>query len=254
MPFLVIGVAQSAKRSRKAGQSVAWKYHDATQACVRAAGLPGETRVLPLPEGLPPDAGAASGSAFERAVRDALRGLSGLLLTGGADVDPRFYGESPDPEAGLHVDTEGRDAFEIALVRAALDRGLPVLAVCRGMQVLNVALGGNLVQHIGGHQNTRHVLTLRPASFLAELLASGTPIETNSYHHQALKAVAPGLIVTARAPDGTVEAVDGVGLPGWVHGVQFHPEKMGDHPDGHPARELYRRIFAAFVEAAAGKS
>ncbi|MEK7872951.1 MAG: gamma-glutamyl-gamma-aminobutyrate hydrolase family protein [Chloroflexota bacterium] len=244
MTFLVIGVAQSAKRSRTTGQSVARKYHDVAQACLRAAGLPGETRAL-----LPP--GAADGPAAEQAARDALRGLSGLLLTGGADVDPRFYGEPPDPEAGLQVDTEGRDAFEIALVRAALDRGLPVLAVCRGMQVLNVALGGNLVQHIGGHQNTRHVLTLRPASFLAELLASGTPIETNGYHHQALKAVAPGLIVTARAPDGTVEAVDGVGLPGWVHGVQFHPEEMDDHPDGHPARELYRRIFAAFVEAAA---
>lgn len=243
MTSLVIGVAQSAKRSRTTGLSVARKYHDAVQTCLRAAGQPGETRAL-----LPPDAGAV-----EQAARDALRGLSGLLLTGGADVDPRLYGESPDPAAGLQVDTEGRDAFEIALVRAALDRGLPVLAVCRGMQVLNVALGGSLRQHIEGHRKTQHLITAQSGGFLSELLATETSVETNSYHHQALKDVAPGLRVTARAPDGVAEAVDGVGLPGWVHGVQFHPEEMDDHPEGHPARELYRRLFVTFVDVAAGK-
>lgn len=243
MTSLVIGVAQSAKRSRATGLSVARKYHDVVQACLRATGQPGETRAL-----LPPDAGAV-----ERAARDTLRGLSGLLLTGGADVDPRLYGESPDPAAGLQVDTEGRDAFEIALVRAALDTALPVLAVCRGMQVLNVALGGSLRQHIEGHRKTRHVVTAQPGGFLAELLAPAMSVETNSYHHQALKDVAPGLRVTARAPDGVVEAVDGVGLPGWVHGVQFHPEEMDDHPEGHPARELCRRLFVTFVDVAAGK-
>ncbi len=243
MTSLVIGVAQSAKRSRTTGLSVARKYHDAVQTCLRAAGQPGETRAL-----LPPDAGAV-----EQAARDALRGLSGLLLTGGADVDPRLYGESPAPSAGLQVDTEGRDAFEIALVRAALDEALPVLAVCRGMQVLNVALGGSLRQHIEGHRKTQHAVTVQPGGFLADLLAPATSVETNSYHHQALKDIAPGLAVTARAADDVVEAVDGVGLPGWVHGVQFHPEEMDDHPDGHPAREMYRRLFAALVEAAAEK-
>ena len=231
-------------RSHRTGLSVARKYHDATQACLRDADRPGETRAL-----LPPSAG--DDPAVEQAVRDALRGLSGLLLTGGADVDPRLYGEAPDPAAGVQVDTEGRDAFEIALTRAALDAGLPVLAVCRGMQVLNVALGGSLHQHIEGHRKTQHVITVQPGGFLAGLLAPETSVETNSYHHQALKDIAPGLVVTARAPDGTVEAVDGAGLSGWVRGVQFHPEEMDDHPPGHPARELYRRLFAALVEAAA---
>lgn len=246
MSPLTIGIAQSARRSRKTGESVARKYHDAVQAAFSATGHAGETRAL-----LPPGEQTSFDAAVEHLASRSLDGLSGLVLTGGADVAPHFYGETPSPLAGLQVDTEGRDAFEIALVRAALDRALPVLAICRGMQVLNVGLGGSLRQHIDGHRNARHALTVAPASFLAGLLPDGAPIETNSYHHQALRAIAPGLLVTARAPDGTPEAVDAPGLGGWVHGVQFHPEETSDHPPGHPARELYQRIFAAFVEAAA---
>jgi gamma-glutamyl-gamma-aminobutyrate hydrolase PuuD len=178
------------------------------------------------------------------AAADALDGLDGLLLAGGADVAPARYGAARDP----HTDAPraDRDAWELALVHAALDRDLPVLAVCRGMQVLNVALGGDLIQHlpdeVGGELHCprvgahgRHPVDVVAGSGLAAIV--GAHAEVATYHHQAVRTLGAGLTATAHARDGVVEAVE---LPShaWVHGVQWHPETYaGD------------ALFAAFVAA-----
>ena len=175
-----------------------------------------------------------------------LDGLDGLLITGGKDVDPAAYGHEPHPE----TDQPGRqrDAWEFALLDAALRRKLPVLGICRGTQVLNVALGGTLHQHLpdvighGGHRagnavfNTLPVRTV-PGTRLAALV--GESVDAKCYHHQAVAEVAKGLTVSARDADGVVEALE---LPGdgFVLAVQWHPEES--------LEDL--RLFSAIVEAA----
>lgn len=180
--------------------------------------------------------------------------IDGLLLTGGDDVHPRLYGEAPHPRLDL-VD-ERRDAFEIALVRAARERGLPVLGICRGIQVMNVALGGDLYQDlpsqadsdVGHSQKTLdegpwHDVEIRRGTRLAEILGEAKTA-VNSYHHQACRRVAQGLSVSATAPDGIVEAFEDPGQPFFL-AVQWHPEAL----EGGAAATS-RRLFAAFVEAA----
>jgi len=165
-------------------------------------------------------------------VADVVERLDGLVLTGGADVDPTFYGHDPEPELG-HVEPD-RDRWELDLLRAALDAGTPVLAICRGAQLANVLLGGSLRQHLDltdgdGHPRFGEPRTLRchtvrlvPGSLAAELYGEET--EVNSLHHQAIGAVASSLVVTGRAPDGTVEVVE---APGHAFlGVQWHPEAL----------------------------
>lgn len=174
-----------------------------------------------------------------------LETLDGLLLTGGADVDPELYGEEPHP---LTEPERDRDDFELPLARAAVERGLPTLAICRGHQVVNVALGGTLVQHLeaavhrgdsrSGRQEIRHPVRLDPHSVLSELLGT-TEIATNSLHHQAVKDLAPGLRATGWAPDGVVEALETPG--GTLLSVQCHPEELiGSQP-------WARRLFEVFV-------
>lgn len=183
-----------------------------------------------------------------------LDGVGGVVLAGGADVDSAVYGEPPHP-AVYGVDRIVDD-LELGLLRAALDRRLPVLAVCRGLQLLNVAFGGTLHQHLvgmpgltdHGHPTERipahHDVSVVPGSRLAEALGvSATSVA--SIHHQAIARVADALMVTAVAPDGVVEALEPRGLgTGWVVGVQWHPEWS-------PARDpIQQRLFAAFVEQA----
>jgi putative glutamine amidotransferase len=159
--------------------------------------------------------------------------LDGLVLTGGADVDPAAYGAEPHPMTRNTV--PARDAFELALTRGALERELPLLGVCRGMQVLNVALGGTLIQHLpdvvghdghrrslGTFQGNDHDVRLVPGS-LAARAAGEERHPTKSHHHQAVDCLGSGLVVTGHAlEDGLPEAVE---LPGrWVLGVQWHPE------------------------------
>ncbi|MFH8618425.1 gamma-glutamyl-gamma-aminobutyrate hydrolase family protein [Streptomyces sp. NPDC017979] len=165
--------------------------------------------------------------------------LDGLVIAGGADVEPARYGGEPDPRTGPPA--RDRDAWELLLVRAALDAGLPLLGICRGMQVLNVALGGTLVQHVDGHTGGvgvfgRHRVHPVPGTRYAALVPEPTDVPT--YHHQAVDRLADGLIASAHADDGTVEAVE---LPGrgWVVGVQWHPE-MGDD----------ERVMRGLVQAA----
>jgi putative glutamine amidotransferase len=182
-----------------------------------------------------------TGAAAADAVLD---GLHGLVLAGGADVDPSQYGARRGPNTG--PPRPDRDASEALLARAALDRGVPLLAVCRGMQVLNVLLGGTLVQHLPdvvGHEghcptpglHGRHDVSVAEGSRLGALLGSRFGVAT--YHHQAVADLGRGLVATAWADDGTVEGVE-LQAQGWTVGVQWHPEVV----DGG-------RLFAGFLAA-----
>ncbi|SDD70996.1 gamma-glutamyl-gamma-aminobutyrate hydrolase family protein [Actinokineospora iranica] len=177
---------------------------------------------------------------------DTVDWLDGLVLAGGADIDPRRYGQEPHPTTGTPQPT--RDAAEFALLDAAIRLDLPLLAVCRGMQVLNIARGGTLHQHtpevVGNTDHQPEVarfgkteLSIRPASTLATIL--GSSAQTHCHHHQSIDRLGAGLTVAATAPDGTIEAVE---LPAatFVLGVQSHPEQ-------DPADV---RLFAALVQAA----
>lgn len=184
-----------------------------------------------------------------------LEGMAGLILTGGEDVGPVRYGERPRPALGdVH---EGRDEFELALVRAARARGLPTFAICRGVQVANVALGGTLVQDLPtewtnalkhesgrGRSERTHAVTLAPGSRLARACGA-SEISVNSMHHQALARVASGLVATAHAPDGVIEGVEWSGDDWWMLGVQWHPEELMQTEDSWD-----RALFAAFADVA----
>ena len=154
----------------------------------------------------------------------SLDGLAGLCLAGGADVDPALYDQTPHPETE-EPDRE-RDRIECALLREALERDLPVLAICRGLQLLNVAMGGSLRQHIEGHDRRKipvaHAVAIAPGSRVAEILGPGE-YAVNSRHHQCAGRVADRLLVTAAAPDGVIEALEMPGK-GFVLAVQWHPE------------------------------
>ncbi len=179
---------------------------------------------------------------------DLLGHFDGLLLIGGPDVDPSIYGQGAVET--VYGVVRVRDDFEIALVRAALDLSLPLLAICRGHQVLNVALGGDLDQHISdrfpGHGRPGvengaelHEIIVEPASRLAEIMGVRRSV-CSHHHHQVIGRLAEGLRVVARAPDGLIEAVDVDDHPE-VTSVQWHPE------DTAPDDPAQQRIFDAFV-------
>ncbi|MET9650224.1 gamma-glutamyl-gamma-aminobutyrate hydrolase family protein [Streptomyces sp. NPDC006460] len=153
--------------------------------------------------------------------------LDGLVVAGGADVEPVRYGAAPDPRTG--PPSRARDAWELALIEAALASGTPLLGICRGMQLLNVALGGTLIQHLDGHVEAvgvigRHAVKPVPGTLYASLAPELAEVPT--YHHQAVDRLGRGLVPAAYAEDGTVEAVELAG-PAWALGVQWHPE-MGE--------------------------
>lgn len=181
-------------------------------------------------------------------VARVLDGIDGLMLTGGKDVDATLYGQEPHPEND--APRPDRDAWEIALVLAALERDLPVLGICRGLQVLNTTLGGTLIQHLpdvigstrynaGGGVFTPNPAITVPGTTAAALL--GDRLTVQSYHHQALDEVAPGLTVSARGDDGVIQAVD-VDVLSFGVAVQWHPEESAADD---------ARLFRALVEAAA---
>lgn len=184
--------------------------------------------------------------------------LDGLLLSGGGDIDPVLYGEESEPWMG-QVDAE-RDFSELGLTREWLAMERPLLAICRGHQVLNVALGGTLYQDIAAHipnaldhayvatqpmETIAHSVTLDPGSRLATILG-GTAFDVNSSHHQALKAIGDRLTVMGHAPDGVVEAVEILTHPFCIS-VQWHPEAMVK------ASTTMWPLFEAFVQAASGQ-
>lgn len=175
---------------------------------------------------------------------DPLPEVDGLLLPGGWDVDPAFYGETKDEKVGP-VDPE-LDETELALFRQARGRELPVLGICRGQQVINVALGGSLVQHLDDHdvrgygrKHLAHTIEVDPESELGQA-AGKHKIRVNSLHHQAINRLAPGLHRTAEGEDGTVEAVESD--DGLIVGVQCHPEELT--ADAPWARTLFERFVA----------
>ncbi|MBC9943318.1 gamma-glutamyl-gamma-aminobutyrate hydrolase family protein [Leucobacter sp. cx-328] len=160
-------------------------------------------------------------SSLEPAER--LVGLDALLVPGGADVAPARYGEAVG-EATLTADFAEQDEFEAGLLAAAIEMGLPVLAICRGFQLLNVEQGGSLVQDVAPdsmHRNSVHDVTLEPDSRMADVLAA-TQLPVSSYHHQAIGRIGADLRVVGRAPDGVVEAFEHVAAP--VLAMQWHPE------------------------------
>jgi putative glutamine amidotransferase len=197
------------------------------------------------------------GTSAGNAPASALRDVDGVLLTGGYDVDPALY------DADRHPTTQdaepGRDALELALARQALESNVPLFAICRGLQVLNVAAGGSLVQDIPseiGHMVSHdvreprnaevHPVRIKPGSKIAEALAGEVNAHgetlVNSRHHQAIAKVAPGLEITAVAPDGVPEAIEKADREFCV-GVQWHPENF--HESGR-----FKGLFEAFVESA----
>lgn len=180
---------------------------------------------------------------------DLLAQMDGLLLTGGGDLDPALYGETPDPSVyGIRRD---RDAFEIALYREAMALRLPILAICRGMQLINVLRGGTLLQQIQDQWQenppTRpsHEITVTAGSALAEAMGQTAVAYVNSYHHQGIKDVGSGLSVTAVC-GGVIEAVEATDAD--IVAVQWHPEHMcaTDHQQ--------RALFELFVKRAAANT
>ncbi|MFF0292635.1 gamma-glutamyl-gamma-aminobutyrate hydrolase family protein [Kitasatospora sp. NPDC004614] len=190
---------------------------------------------------------APGGVADPAEVRERLERFDGLLLPGGGDLAPHRYGCADVHEAVYDVDDE-QDAFDLELARAAIDLRLPVLAICRGLQVVNTALGGTLHQDMGGpdheHRHLRHPVSLAPGSALAKTTGGAAVMEASCYHHQHVDKPGEGLTVTARAADGTIEALELAGHEGWLVAVQWHPEDTA-HQDA-----AQQSIFDALVREA----
>jgi putative glutamine amidotransferase len=218
---------------------MAWPGRDYT-AAIEGAGA--EIRVLqPGRDSLP----------------EALEACDGLLLTGGPDVDPREYGDE-ETHPSVEIDRT-RDAYELALARYALDLNVPLFAICRGAQVLNVAAGGTLIQDLPtvspssvshsvdqAKTSIAHEVAVTPNTCLAVLmkdrLVTSAPISVNSRHHQSIKDLAPGFLVSATAPDGVVEAIERPDAE-FCLGVQWHPENFWKTGD-------FSTLFAGLVSAA----
>jgi putative glutamine amidotransferase len=184
------------------------------------------------------------------AVAEQLAYCDGLLLSGGVDINPATYGEQPHPE--LNATTPERDSHELALLAEAKRRGIPILAICRGVQLVNVAYGGTLYQDIpaqvpeaiqhsqrSARHQPSHDVTVSEASRLCELV--GDSIAVTSFHHQAVKDLGANLEVVATAADGIIEAVEATDHP-WLVAVQWHPEMS--HRADAPSRAIFRAFIA----------
>jgi putative glutamine amidotransferase len=236
--YPLIGIPSRHDQSGRSGSPILAQSRTYVEAVTTAGGAP---VLIPLNLG-------------EEALRAIYERLDGLLLAGGIDVHPRHYGETIHEKCG-QID-EAQDAVELTLARWALDGRLPILAICRGIQVLNVAAGGTLYQDIASQVPDSlkhdywpdyprnllpHQVTVNNDSHLAAILG-GTQVAVNSLHHQVIKDLASRFRVVARSADGLIEAIEDQSHP-FALGVQWHPEElMGDAP--------MRRLFEEFVSAA----
>lgn len=200
--------------------------------------------------------------AGEALVEDLLTRLDGLILSGGGDLDAELYSGSQHPT--LEEPNPERDQMEIAFIRQVVQGATPTLCICRGAQVLNVALGGSLIEHLpdevgmetlhrtatpgasGEPEAIAHPIQIQPGSQLAALLGQ-TEVCPLSWHHQAVREVAPGLLVSAYAPDGTIEALEKPDHP-WLLAVQWHPELTA------ATDPLQQRLFDGLIGAALNRS
>jgi len=188
------------------------------------------------------------------ATEELMRDAGGLLLTGGPDVDPALYGEVADPEAGLELD-RGLDDLELRILEYALGRDMPVLAICRGMQLLNVAFGGKLIQDLPNHKSEKlderwesasHTIYLAPGAKAAPVIGMAGFFKVNSLHHQGLKEAqrAPRLMTTAyEVEDGLIEGLESP-EHSWVIGLQCHPERQDEVP------KMFDNLFIGLHERA----
>jgi putative glutamine amidotransferase len=222
----------------KTSRNVDGQYGDYCRSIVLAGGAP---VLIPLELGEP-----AWRAIYER--------LDGILFPGGVDVAPLFYGQDPHPQLG-RVD-DALDEAELLLARWALVEHIPVLGICRGIQLLNVAAGGSLIQdipaqfsgalrHASSETVYAHQVHIEPETRLADALGT-RECRTNSRHHQAIQDVAPGFKITAYAPDGIVEGIEMPGVS-FIVGVQWHPENLA------PTDPQQLGLFRSFVQAAEKK-
>lgn len=231
-------VAVSATADMKPGNPHRLRLNSTYIIALESAGL--------IPLVVPP----LSNSAAARAI---LATVGGLVLTGGEDVDSTLYGQERHAKGGMP--NRSRDTTEIALVLAARELGKPVLAICRGPQLMNVALGGTLFQDIGsqvsgalehnasGDRAARvHDVDVDSGSRIAGAMG-GTRLRVNSLHHQSVDEIATGLRITARAPDGIVEGIESESPEWWAVAVQWHPEEMNDSPEPWD-----RGLFSTFAK------
>lgn len=246
LPKTTVGIPMSRPRIGVAGVTREWDGQTRTgvnvnyvRAVLAAGGLP----ILLVPE-----------LSREQTV-ELFGDCDGLLLTGGEDVDPCHYGAVPHPKLGT-LDPR-RDANELALVAEARARDLPILGICRGIQLCNVAFGGTLIQDIAAQRSSAinhdsptqrdvraHPITITEHSRLAAILEA-TSFDANSFHHQAVDTVGAGLVVTATAPDGIIEGIESADPHDWIVAVQWHPEELALNPD---AADL--KLFSALIAAA----
>jgi putative glutamine amidotransferase len=233
----LIGIGSDLTRPVKGERVQAFAYATYTEAVRRAGGMP----VVIAPQ--------------QENADELLGQLDGLLLAGGEDCDPDAYGEEPHPS--VEPMDPGRQANDLALARAARKNGVPTLGVCLGLQVMNVAAGGNLIQDIDSQHETeinhvsppsdrcRHLVEVLAGTHLAAILSPGQ-FDVNSSHHQAVKDVGTGLRMTARAPDGIVEGLEDPSHPFYL-GVQWHPEDM-------QGEKSATALFGAFIDAAKARA
>lgn len=207
----------------------AYAPHDVKEAFIKLGAIP---LIIAFPDDV---------SKVDQLAQDYVQLIDGLMLPGGPDVDPTFYGEEPHPKIGMTL--YQKDRFEIALIKAALAADKPIFGICRGIQIMNVAMDGTLYQDLESQypelkiqhpqatlgQFATHHVELTAGSKLAKLYGRST-IKVNSRHHQAVKAVGKGLKVTAVAPDGVVEGMESTDTDLFL-GVQWHPENMWQQED-----------------------
>ena len=207
----------------------AYAPHDVKEAFIKLGAIP---LIIAFPDDV---------SKVDQLTQDYVQLIDGLMLPGGPDVDPTFYGEEPHPKIGMTL--YQKDRFEIALIKAALAADKPIFGICRGIQIMNVAMGGTLYQDLESQypelkiqhpqatlgQFATHHVELTAGSKLAKLYGQST-IKVNSRHHQAVKAVGKGLKVTAVAPDGVIEGMESTDTDLFL-GVQWHPENMWQQED-----------------------